>query len=581
MKSEISNSKKYILIAAVFVLIAVLAVFTASAARALSSKKIYDGISVGGEDIGGLSRDEAKTVIENYFKKYSDFSLSFECGGVEFDVPTADISLKAKAADAAKAAYDIGRGHGFFKNYMDIISLRHDGYSVPLEISYDKERLVVLVTDQISDKTKDPTPVNVEVGTDRLYVTNATAGEGIDTKKLFKETDKRLKKLSPESPIVLKIETLEAKKIDADEFIKKYTRDAKDAVYTKTDGGFVIEPEVVGISFDADEAKKIINANKNNDKTYEIPAKITYPAVTAKMLEDKYVNKIIASYTTSFAGSSANRIANIALAAKKIDGYVINPGKRFSYNGVVGPRTAAAGFKMAHVYVGNQVTDGIGGGICQVSSTLYNAALLSDMKIVSRTNHSMPVGYVPLGRDATVSYGSIDFVFENDKPYPVSVKASVSGTNVTVSIVGSKTEDYTVAIVTDGAKAVPYSTVKVEDSTLPEGQIKVITKGVNGSVVNSYRVYKKNGTEYSRKYEAKSTYSPTAEKIAVGTKKVQTPTPQPPAAEPENPPAEETPDIGTTEPTPPQTEQPQQPQQPTTEESGTQAEESADDPLDM
>lgn len=103
MKSEISNSKKYILIAAVFVLIAVLAVFTASAARALSSKKIYDGISVGGEDIGGLSRDEAKTVIENYFKKYSDFSLSFECGGVEFDVPTADISLKAKAGGRRKS----------------------------------------------------------------------------------------------------------------------------------------------------------------------------------------------------------------------------------------------------------------------------------------------------------------------------------------------------------------------------------------------------------------------------------------------------------------------------------------------
>ena len=186
---------------------------------------------------------------------------------------------------------------------------------------------------------------------------------------------------------------------------------------------------------------------------------------------------------------------------------------------MVGPRTAATGFKMAHVYVGNEVVDGIGGGICQVSSTLYNAVVMSDLKIVSRTNHSMPVGYVPLGRDATVSYGSIDFVFENDKSYPISIKAAVNGLTLTISIVGTADMDYTVDFVSSTVSTLPFSTVNVEDETLKEGETKTISNGSNGYVANSYRVYKKDGKEYSRKFEAKSTYYPVPAKVAVGVKK--------------------------------------------------------------
>lgn len=575
------NKKRIVVIAAV-VLAAVFAVAAASAAKTLGSKQIYEGVSVSGVDLGSMSEDEAKKALESYFNSHSEFALLFKCDGEEFEVQTQEISLKADISRAIKAAYGAGRGHGVFKNYMDIISYKRNGYSVPLEITYDKDLLLTLINDKISDKITDCAPMNVEIGTDRLYITNAAAGKGVSSEKLFNETDKRLKKLSAGSVIELSIETIKPENPTFEEFAGEYLREPKDAVYTKTDDGYIIEPEVVGISFDKQDAKKIFEENRDTADVYEIPAVITVPEVTSKMLEDKYVNKIIASYTTSFSGSSSNRCANISLAAQKIDGYVINPGKRFSYNAVVGPRTAAAGFKTAHVYVGTQVVDGIGGGICQVSSTLYNAAILADMKIVSRTNHSIPVGYVPLGRDATVSYGSIDFVFENDKSYPVSVKASVSGTNITVSIVGTQNSDYTVEIVTEPAKTIAYSTATVDDPTLPEGQTKVIAKGSNGSVVNSYRVYKRNGAEYSRKFEAKSTYSATAEKIAVGTmKNAEELQPQiPPEAPNEPSPSETSPSELPQAPTPdeeaasPEAENNEQPAQPTSQTP-------AEDPLDI
>ncbi len=131
--------------------------------------------------------------------------------------------------------------------------------------------------------------------------------------------------------------------------------------------------------------------------------------------------KTLASYTTNFDSGNVNRSTNVRLAAKSIDGTVIKPGKTFSFNKVVGERTAEAGYKQAIVFEGGQPVPGLGGGVCQVSSTLFNAALLSNMKISERHYHSATVSYVPLGRDATVAYGSKDFKFTNNLDTPIKI----------------------------------------------------------------------------------------------------------------------------------------------------------------
>lgn len=537
-------NKKIIALAIVFT--AVAAVFV-HAGFVLSKDVIHDGVYASEVNLGGMTKEKAKKVLEGHFKTQSDIVLSFKCEEINFKINPESIGFKNDIEKAIKTAYNAGRSGNVFQNYMDIMAYKISSYSFPVEFSYDTDRLLLLVNDNVQEKIVDPIDMSVEIGEECLYVTNSVSGKGIDEKKLFKDVDNRFEKFSDDDVIDVSIITKKAKDYDYKEFYEKYNREAKDAIYTKTEESFIIEPEVVGIELDKDETKKILEENKENEETYEIPAKITRPEVTAKMLEDKYVNKIMASYSTSLGGSSANRIANVALAASKINGYVINPGKRFSYNKVVGPRTAATGFKTAHVYVGTEVVDGIGGGICQVSSTLYNSVVMADLKIVSRTNHSMPVGYVPLGRDATVSYGSIDFVFENNKPYPVSIKAGVSGMTLTVSIVGTSDMDYTVEFVSETVSTIPYTTKITEDPTLKEGETKKVSSGANGYVANSYRVYKKDGKQYERKYEAKSRYTPTPEKVVVGTMPEEKPPEELPVEQP--PEAMQPPEAEVEEPT--------------------------------
>lgn len=507
-----------------------------------NSNLIAEGVTVMGKNIGSLTREEAQKQIETIAKTMpQSIDLQFEYEDIEFSVGSIQIDLKPDTEKTLENAYKIGRGKDNSENKAKIKKAKKQGMDVGVSFSYDKDKFLLVCGDYLGAKIIDPSPMNVEIEKDRLIVTNAIKGIIVDIDDADRKIQKELADFKAQNSIELKLTEYTPKNLSFDEFKDRYKRKAKDAVYTKEDGKHNIEPEIIGVDFDDDEARMIFEENKNSKEPYEIPAKITYPKVTAKTLEDKYINNIIATYSTSYAGSSSGRIANIVLAAQKINGYVVNPGKRFSYNQVVGPRTAAAGFKIAHVYVGTKVVDGIGGGICQVSSTLYNAVVMADLKTVSRTNHSIPVSYVPLGRDATVSYGTIDYVFENNKPYPVSIKAVASGSTLTISIVGTSDVDYTVDFVSGFVASVPYSTVTEEDETLNEGETKVIEKGSNGSIYESYRVYKKDGVEYKRTFESKSRYQSVSEKIAVGVKKEEPPIEEiPPQIEQNNTPPENT-----------------------------------------
>src|SRR5439155_24386156 len=149
------------------------------------------------------------------------------------------------------------------------------------------------------------------------------------------------------------------------------------------------------------------------------------------------INTRLATYSTALGGSSSNRRHNIRVACQAIDGTVLLPGDVFSYNNVVGPRSERAGFRTAPVIIRGELVPGTGGGICQVSSTLYNAALLADLKIVRRSHHQFPVHYVPPGRDATVAYGSLDLRFANSLSEPIALDVKSSGSRVIVHVFGT------------------------------------------------------------------------------------------------------------------------------------------------
>src|SRR5205823_2528692 len=148
------------------------------------------------------------------------------------------------------------------------------------------------------------------------------------------------------------------------------------------------------------------------------------------------INTVLAAYSTSMGGSSRNRRHNIQVACQAIDGTVLMPGEVFSYNDTVGPRSERAGFRTAPVIIHGELVPGTGGGICQVSSTLYNVALLGGLKIVRRSHHQFPVHYVPPGRDATVAYGSLDLRFANSLPRPVALDVKTAGSRVVIHLYG-------------------------------------------------------------------------------------------------------------------------------------------------
>ena len=256
-----------------------------------------------------------------------------------------------------------------------------------------------------------------------------------------------------------------------------------------------------------------------NKESYIIPLKVLSPKVTTNQIGTEAFPDLLGSFSTTYSTSNSNRSTNIRLAASKINGIVIMPGETFSYNQVVGKRTAAAGFKSAAVYSNGQVTTGIGGGICQVSSTLYNAVLYANLEIVERTNHGFNPGYVKAGTDATVSWGGPDFKFKNNRDYPIKIICSGSGGKVNFQIFGLKTdEDYEVQIQSSVIQTIAFKTVYQNDNSLAKGKTKVLQSGSNGCKTETYKILKKNGVVVSKILLSRDTYNPHNKIVAVGTK---------------------------------------------------------------
>ena len=241
----------------------------------------------------------------------------------------------------------------------------------------------------------------VELDTDALYDAVATALRA-------GEKTMRFEKLRHEPPMP-----------NFEQIRDQVCVEAQSAYYSES---FEVVPEVVGVSFDPQQAAQLWQAAGIAEEVV-VPLEITQPLYTAEQLKGLLFRDLLGAQMTYYYGSTAERINNIRLAASKLDGLILLPGESFSYNDTVGKRTQEAGFQYADAYSDGQVVPELGGGICQVSSTLYSAALYSRLKILSRTNHYFKVGYLDLGMDATVSWGAPDFKFRNDKELPIKLAA--------------------------------------------------------------------------------------------------------------------------------------------------------------
>lgn len=295
----------------------------------------------------------------------------------------------------------------------------------------------------------------------------------------------------------------------------------------KENGQVIVKREKTGSQVDLKDAINQIRGMvaRTNNRKVVLKFEDVKPEVMSGQLEKMEITGQLSEFSTNFDQTATNRVYNINVAADALDDYLVKPGDTVSFNKIVGPRDAKKGYKRAPVIVNNEITDDFGGGVCQVSSTLYNTLLLANLEIVERTNHSLPVGYVPLGRDATVDFYSIDFKFRNNTGKYLLIKSAVQGNTLNFKLFGNDTLKKDIQIETAMQKVIEPKILYEDDQGLDEGKEIVKEEGKIGYQVRSFRIVKENGREVSREELPLSTYSPQNRVIAVGKKNVNILTP--------------------------------------------------------
>lgn len=255
----------------------------------------------------------------------------------------------------------------------------------------------------------------------------------------------------------------------------------------------------------------------------ELIAKESYPTVVAADLVD--IDSVLASFTTEFDPNNRNRVQNIILGARNFNNVLVRHGETISFNDVVGPRLEKFGFKEAPGFINGKLVPDWGGGICQLTSTLYNAVLLANLEIVERTSHCRPPGYVPLGQDATVADNLLDFKFKNNSAHSIYITSEVSGGSVTVYVFGKNGYKPEVRITATDKKVIEPQTIVKQDPELELGKEIVETEGQRGFTVTTWRIKNYSGQEAERELLATDEYSPEDRVVRVGTKVLPNQTP--------------------------------------------------------
>ncbi|HEX3015060.1 MAG TPA: VanW family protein [Desulfobacteria bacterium] len=248
----------------------------------------------------------------------------------------------------------------------------------------------------------------------------------------------------------------------------------------------------------------------------EVGFKPVQPKVSAALLESQKITGLVATYTTHFDASNAGRSTNLRVAAMALDGVVVKPGEVFSFNKVVGPRSSEAGYKNALIIVNGQFVPGLGGGVCQVSSTLYNDLLLADLDITERANHNLAISYVPLGQDATVAYGSLDLKFRNDSGTYLLIRTHLTDSTLTFDLYGKPVPGRQVTIANSTVKVIPAPQQRTVDKSLAHGSTVVKQGGEPGAVIVSTKTVKMNGQIVKQESLGRSTYDALPTIVAVG-----------------------------------------------------------------
>lgn len=450
----------------------------------ISDNKIMNNIYIGNLDVSGLSYDEAIASIQNEYL-FEDLEITISSEGKSYSIQSGDIGISAIPEETAKKAINYCKSGNVVADGFNAMKLIFSKHVITPSAQVDTEKLDEKLNEFGNIVLGERMQHNIELGDDGMVTVHpGITGYNGDPSQARIAVIEALKE-SNFSNIKVHYTSAPPDEMTLETFDLLVYKEPVNAKYEIEDNQVNIIPGDTGRYINKEEAEPLLKNIHEGGESVKIPFYVSQPDLTSSILREKLFSDTIASYSTSFSGSTSNRCANVSRAASLINGKVVGPGEVFSFNDTVGHRTTANGFYTAKEYVDGKSVDGIGGGTCQVSSTLYSAVLYADMSIVERLNHMMTVGYIPLGQDATVADGGVDFKFKNSSDYPIKISAYTSGTTITVNIIGTQWS--------------PKREVKISNTSSQSGK---------NTVVRSVRYVYANGELISTDTLPSSTYSP-------------------------------------------------------------------------
>ena len=511
------NNKSIILIC-LLIIFAILFFSVIFSLLNIGNNKIIKNVKIDTIDLSNLTQEEAKEKLENWQKTIlmKDVTVSYK--ELEETISVEQMKMEFDIDKVVKESFLIGKSGNIIKDNYDILRTLIFSKEIECNIELDENKIDEKINEINSKLQNSMVESSYYIEGEKLIIKKGKDGVEVDKNAFKKELEKTI--LEPQER-KFEISTIDVKpkEINIEKIHEEIFKEMKNASIKEEP--IEVIPEVIGIDFSIsiEEAKNILRENKEE---YIIPLKITMPEVTLETLGTKAFPEKLAEYSTTYNALNENRETNLMLASEKINGTIILPGETFSYNKIVGERTIAKGYKEAAVYSGGKVIDGIGGGICQLSSTLYNAALYANLQITQRSSHRFLTSYVTAGRDATVSWGTIDFCFKNTRKYPIKIISEVKNGVVTTSIYGIKQEkEYRIIIKNEVIETLPYTTNYVNDSNLEQGEEIIKQYGANGAKSVTYKIIEEDGVIVSKDIISNDVYSPLERIVIKGSKKVQ------------------------------------------------------------
>ena len=483
-----------------------------------TTKKVFPNIYLGDKKVASYTEQELlDTLSEGDILK--DDSVILICQGNRRTVTAQELEAEPRVPETAEKILETGKDKGFWGKTIEFLRCLFVKTHIAPDLKINSAKLDEILTEISGPKEIKAEPSGYELQGEYLVIKKGKAGYQIDREKALEEI-KRALVTKEEEKIELTLEDTTNTALDADEIFEELSKEPEDAYYEKVDGKIIVHSDKPKVDlYKAD----LVSAIKSDEKEVKIKVTAKRAEITKEDLEEKLFKDEISTYSSRYSESNVSRSTNVKLATERINGVELMPGEVFSYDKTIGSRTTANGFKVAGVYINNKQELGVGGGICQVSSTLYAATLYANFEIVERVSHSLPVSYMPDGMDATISEGYIDFRFKNTSEYPVRIVATATNGTMKVSILGVKDKDIEVEIINSRTGVLPSKTVRTADETIPQGYKKVTTKGTDGYTVSSVRVVRKNGKEIDREVLTRSRYNATDREELVNPADIEAP----------------------------------------------------------